>query len=202
MNKKLPRKALTFQQWEGVDFSSEGGKAEAMLSRYSGERQRADEFFDELTIGQLAHLTGVPAKSIRYYESVGLLPAPERRENGYRRYRQADVNRLILLRRMRLLGVPLAAMSSLVMGTSHAHCAQVQQEVLALIRDRLAALDQEIAELHLLREQVKRYSDLLIACPADPQTSFDDCSDLCCLAFSGGPAQQEEEVSHACPCCS
>ena len=39
-----------------------------------------------LTVGQLARATGVPAKTIRYYEQVGVLPVPRRSEFGYRHY--------------------------------------------------------------------------------------------------------------------
>jgi DNA-binding transcriptional MerR regulator len=65
------------------------------------QRERQEE---TLTIGQIAKRTGVNAKNIRYYESIG----PPRSENTYRRYSMADVNRLILLRRIRFLGVPLS----------------------------------------------------------------------------------------------
>ena len=67
-----------------------------------------------LSIGQLARFTGIPAKAIRYYESVGIFPPPDRSENGYRRYDQADVNPLILLRRLRLLSVPLTTIRPLL----------------------------------------------------------------------------------------
>src|SRR5690348_824025 len=68
------------------------------------------------TISQVAHLTGINAKAIRYYESIGLLPRPLRGENQYRRYSMVDVNRLNLLRRIRLLGVPLSTAKSLLIG--------------------------------------------------------------------------------------
>lgn len=55
-----------------------------------------------LTIGELARRTGMSAKAIRHYESIGLLPCPLRQANGYRRYGMADVNRLLLLRHIRL----------------------------------------------------------------------------------------------------
>jgi MerR family regulatory protein len=51
-----------------------------------------------LTIGQLAHATGVPAKTIRYYEQVGVLPVPRRSATGYRQYAQRDVHRLLFIR--------------------------------------------------------------------------------------------------------
>jgi hypothetical protein len=53
----------------------------------------------DLTIGEAARLTGIGAKTIRFYEDIGLLPPARRSANRYRRYGQADVNRLVLLRR-------------------------------------------------------------------------------------------------------
>jgi len=52
-----------------------------------------------LTIGQLAHATGVPAKTIRYYEQIGVLPAPRRSAAGYRHYSRHAVHRLLFMRR-------------------------------------------------------------------------------------------------------
>ncbi len=45
-----------------------------------------------LTIGQLAQATGVPTKTIRYYEQVGVLPAPPRSDAGYRQYAKRAVH--------------------------------------------------------------------------------------------------------------
>src|SRR5579885_2290601 len=81
------------------------------------------------TISQVAHLTGVKAKAIRYYESVGLLPRPARFANRYRRYGQADVNRLLLLRCIRSLGIPLAQAKQLLMEVSDPRCIDVHQEL-------------------------------------------------------------------------
>ncbi len=71
---------------------------------------------ERFTLSQVAYLTGVHAKAIRYYESVGLLPPPSRGANNYRRYSMAEVNRLILLRRIRYLGVPLVEAKALLSG--------------------------------------------------------------------------------------
>src|SRR5260370_29964850 len=105
-----------------------------------------------VTIGELARQTGFSTKAIRYYESIGVLPSSSRGANGYRRYSQADVNRLNLLRRLRLLVISLAEAKSLLMATLDAPCRDVQQELFHLVNARLAALDQQIAELHQLRE--------------------------------------------------
>lgn len=74
----------------------------------------------------------------------------QRSENGYRCYNQADINRLVLLRRLRLLGVPLETLKPLLRDASDAQCLEVQQEVLQLIGERLVAIDQEMSELRLL----------------------------------------------------
>lgn len=154
---------------------------------------------ERLTIGQLARLTGIKAKAIRYYESIGLLPRPERNSNGYRRYTQTDVNRLTLLRRLRLLGVPLPALKSLLAGASDARCVEVQQELLTLVNARLSALDQEIAELHQLRTHVERYQHQLADCHPNEHEPFRACIDMSCLALSG-EALKEEEL-HEPNCC-
>ena len=73
-----------------------------------------------LTIGQIARRTGISAKTIRFYEEIGLLPRPPRGPNSYRRYSLADVNRLLLLRRIRLLGLPLSSAKPLLIGASDA----------------------------------------------------------------------------------
>jgi DNA-binding transcriptional MerR regulator len=146
---------------------------------------------DTLTIGQVARLTGVGAKAIRYYEEAGLLPSPPRGENRYRRYGLIDVNRLILLRRLRLLGVPLSATKPLLMGTDAARCAEVQQQVLALVEKRLAAIDQEIAELRLLRSQVERYQRALAGCHPGAGDLFRECVDMACLDVQGQASDQE-----------
>ena len=54
-----------------------------------------------LTIGQLAETVGVPRKTIRHYEEVGVLPTPARSGAGYRLYTDLDVRRLELVRRAR-----------------------------------------------------------------------------------------------------
>ncbi|HEU5349327.1 MAG TPA: MerR family DNA-binding transcriptional regulator, partial [Ktedonobacterales bacterium] len=80
-----------------------------------------------LTIGQIARRTGIPAKTIRFYEEIGLLPRPPRGPNSYRRYSLADINRLLLLRRIRLLGLPLSTAKPLLIGASDARCGDVQR---------------------------------------------------------------------------
>ena len=139
----------------------------------------------------LVSLTGINAKAIRYYESIGLLPQPPRGTNRYRRYSTADVNRLNLLRRIRLLGVPLATAKPLLIGATDARCIEVQQELLALVNERMQALDQEIAELQLLRAEVEGYQQALADCHPDEHESFSACRDMSCLAWQGETLREE-----------
>jgi len=139
---------------------------------------------DQLTIGQVARRTGMRAKTIRYYEDIGLLPRPPRGTNGYRRYNAAEVNRIILLQGIRCLGVPLSAARPLLMGAADTRCAQVQEDLLRLVHQRLQALDHEIAELHRLRAEVEGYQRALDACPPDAtEQTFGACTDICCIAL-------------------
>jgi DNA-binding transcriptional MerR regulator len=146
------------------------------------------------TIGQVAALTGVSAKAIRYYESIGLLPRPSRGANRYRRYGLGDVNSVVLLRRMRLLGVPLSAAKPLLAGISDARCAEVRDELLALVDERLRAIDREIAELRLLRADVERYQRALADCRPDVDQPFHACLDMRCIAVPGDGADQQQEA--------
>jgi DNA-binding transcriptional MerR regulator len=124
------------------------------------------------------------AKAIRYYEGIGLLPSPPRAANHYRRYSMADVNRLNLLRRIRLLGVPLSAAKSLLVGATDARCIDVQQELLTLVQERLKTIDQEIAELQQLRAEVENYQHDLANCQPNEQEPFRTCRDMSCIADS------------------
>jgi DNA-binding transcriptional MerR regulator len=156
-------------------------------------RMRRARTADGITIGRLAALTGVSAKAIRYYEEIGLLPQPPRGENRYRRYGPADVNRVRLLQRIRLLGASLSLARPLLAGTDDARCADVQMEVLSLVRERLRAIDQEIAELGQLRTQIERYQRALAVCSEDTGESFRDCQDMSCIApeMAGDALKQE-----------
>jgi DNA-binding transcriptional MerR regulator len=162
--------------------------------RNSPQRERHEQTTDDLTIGRLAALSGVSAKAIRYYEEIGLLPPPPRGANRYRRYGPADVNRVRLLRRLRLLGAPLSLARPLLVGADDARCADVQMEVLSLVRERLRAIDQDIAELGQLRAQIEGYQRSLAACPVDAGVSFRDCQDISCIV----PDTADDVLSQEC----
>lgn len=157
--------------------------------------QRAENFSEPNTfpaegvlIGELAQLTGFNAKAIRYYESIGVLPGSARSSNGYRRYSQADVNRLNLLRRLRLLGISLGEAKGLLSETLDAACRDVQHDLLQLVNARLVALDQEMAELQRLRAELEGCKEQLSNHAVGKDEAFMLCYDQQCPACSPPPA--------------
>lgn len=64
--------------------------------------------------GEVARLTGVTVRALRHYHQVGVLDEPERRSNGYREYDVHDVIRVLRIRRLSGIGVPLERMTELL----------------------------------------------------------------------------------------
>jgi len=107
-----------------------------------------------MVIHELTHLTGVPAKTIRYYESIGLVPRPTRAENNYRQYTPADVERLRFIASARSLGFSLDDISEILTARDDgiAPC----QRILDTIAQRLNEIDRRIADLLRLRDSLKQ----------------------------------------------
>lgn len=105
-----------------------------------------------LDIGRCARTTGLPAKTIRYYESIGLLPPPKRAENGYRLYGGTEVETLRFVRRARDLGFSLEEIAKLLALWRDKNRASADVKALALEHAR--ALDDRIAQLKSVRRTI------------------------------------------------
>lgn len=118
-----------------------------------------------LKIGELSEITDVSTQTIRYYERVGVLPEPERAENGYRRYDQTDVARLRFVRSARALDFSLDDIEEILdlrdQGT--APCSYV----MGLMDERISVIDDRIRELERLREELTRLHQAGIQMPED-----------------------------------
>src|SRR5215470_5021465 len=107
-----------------------------------------------LTVSQLARATGMSAKTIRYYEQIGVLPAPRRNAAGYRQYSRHDVHRLLFIRRARALGLSLANLKALTAELDSGECLTMRPRLHALVTEQLRTVQQQIAEFHVLERQL------------------------------------------------
>lgn len=107
----------------------------------------------ELLSGELARLAGVSADTLRHYERVGVLPRPPRTQSGYRRYPVSAVDRVRLIRRALAIGFSLDELRRILQSRDRggAPC----QGVRALAASKLSQLEQRIAELEDLRDQLR-----------------------------------------------
>jgi Cu(I)-responsive transcriptional regulator len=132
-----------------------------------------------MQIGEAARATGVSAKMIRHYESIGLIPAADRRVSNYRDYGHHDLHRLGFIRRARDLGFSIDEIRDLLRlwGDRSRTSADVKQ----LTEDHIMALDAKITLLSEMRLTLSRLAD---ACDGDDRP---DCPIIDSLA--GRPSQ-------------
>lgn len=102
-----------------------------------------------MNIGQAAAATGVSAKMVRHYESIGLLPAAGRTEAGYRQYTERDLNMLRFIRHSRDLGFSLEQIRELLDLWQNRR--RSSRQVKALAEAHIAQIDQKLSELQGVR---------------------------------------------------
>jgi DNA-binding transcriptional MerR regulator len=105
-----------------------------------------------MKIGELAHRSRLPIKTLRFYEDRGLLPAAARSPGGYRLFSESSLQRLAFIRRLKALGLTLEEIGE-CLGAHDAGrlpCAEVQR----LLVRQISRVDQRIDELRLLRSEL------------------------------------------------
>ena len=126
-----------------------------------------------MNIGAAAERSGVSAKMIRYYESVGLFDAAARRANGYRDYDDADVAMLQFVRRTRDLGFSLEEVRTLL--TLWRDRRRSSRDVRRLAEKHLADLEVRMAEMRAVSRTLKQ---LVHACHGDDRPECPILDDL------------------------
>jgi DNA-binding transcriptional MerR regulator len=111
-----------------------------------------------LSIGELANETGVKVVTVRYYERVGVLPAPARSASNYRIYGEEHVRRLRFVRRCRDLGFALDQIRDLLRLSSEA--APTCAEVCAISAHHLEAIEDKVNDLKRLERELLRINSL------------------------------------------
>ncbi|SOZ05276.1 Cu(I)-responsive transcriptional regulator [Cupriavidus taiwanensis] len=121
-----------------------------------------------MNIGQAASVSGVSAKMIRYYESIGLVTSTERSAGNYRKYGEADIHTLRFIGRARAMGFPMAQIRELLGLWQNKRRASAT--VKAIAEQRMQELDARIAALSGMRDTLLYLSahcegDSRPACP-------------------------------------
>jgi MerR family copper efflux transcriptional regulator len=131
-----------------------------------------------MQIGTVADKSGVSAKAIRYYESIGLIQAASRSDSGYRIYGERDLRTLRFIQRARSLGFSVEEVGALLTlwRDTDRHSAQVK----ALAGRQVEDIDRKIAELGGMRDTL---IDLMERCHGDDRP---DCPILDDLAGEAG----------------
>jgi DNA-binding transcriptional MerR regulator len=108
----------------------------------------------KLPIGQLAKATGVKVPTVRYYEQIGLMPAPPRTDGNRRLYATADAHRLTFIRHARELGFEIDAIRTLLTLQDDPGQSCAAADIIA--RARLGEVEQRIASLQALKIELER----------------------------------------------
>lgn len=114
----------------------------------------------ELAISEVSSQTGLSARTIRYYEELGLLPGVRRRAGGRRVYGPDEIERLRFIARLKALGLSLGEIGDLnavyaIGGSTEA----MLQRLDPLLTQRLQEVDARMRELGDLRDEIQKYRD-------------------------------------------
>lgn len=138
-----------------------------------------------MNIGEVAARSGLPAKTIRYYEDIGLVK-PLRDTNGYRAFRQSDAHKLAFLGRARALGFSIEDCRALL--ALWADDGRASADVKAIAKQHLSVISAKIADLREMRDTLDH---LVRECAGDHRP---DCPILSSMA---GPDEKSALVSEA-----
>lgn len=126
-----------------------------------------------MNISQVAKITNLSAKSIRFYESKGIVPAALRSENGYRTYDDKHIEQLKVVARARAAGFNLEECKALV-ELANDPC-RSSFDVKQTAKQKLIEVDSKLAELALIRQQLVEWIE---ECPGDGKPDCPIINDL------------------------
>ena len=110
-----------------------------------------------MKIGEIARASGVSAKTIRYYESIGLIPRASRSESGYRSFVQIDIDTLRFVQRARSLGFSVKDVARLL--DLWRDRSRVSSAVKTLATEQLGEIDRKIDELRSMRDTLEHLAE-------------------------------------------
>ncbi|MBE8989507.1 heavy metal-responsive transcriptional regulator [Nostoc sp. LEGE 12450] len=106
-----------------------------------------------LLIGQVTDISGIPIRTIRYYESLGLIKSSRRTEGGFRQFSLDVLTRLAFIKRVQNLGLSLEEIGNIlqVYDQGQAPCGEIKEK----LQDKLLQIDRQIDQLLTLRSEIK-----------------------------------------------
>ena len=125
-----------------------------------------------MNIGEVASRSGLPPKTIRYYEDIGLIK-PMRGENGYRAFREEDLHKLTFLGRSRMLGFSIEDCRTLL--ALYEDGSRESAQVKSVAEGHLRQIDDKIAQLQSLRGTL---AHLVQCCQGDDRPDCPILEDL------------------------
>lgn len=125
-----------------------------------------------MNIGQVAERTGLPAKTIRYYEDIDLV-TPGRAANGYRVYQDADLHQLAFIQRSRSFGFSIEECRLLL--SLYEDDARSSSDVKAIALTKISEIDRKLSELKSLKSTLRALAD---NCHGDDKPSCPIIDDL------------------------
>lgn len=137
-----------------------------------------------MNIGKAAVASGISAKTIRYYEDSGLIPAANRTRAGYRVYSETDVHTLRFIQRARHLGLPVRDIRQLL--ALWRDRSRTSAEVKGLALAHMSVLDRKLASLQSMRRTLEH---LIAHCQGDDRP---DCPILDDLAGRGAVSSRND----------
>ena len=130
-----------------------------------------------MKVSELAERAGTSAKTIRFYESEGILPAPPREANGYRSYDDSDVCRTRVVVSLRGLGIDLSEAGRLATMCASGRCDDTMTDLAARVPERRREVAAAIAELQHVDAELASIERALAAGQSLPSlcTRKEDC---------------------------
>lgn len=125
-----------------------------------------------MNIGDVSRHTGLPPKTIRYYEDIGLV-IPGRSDNGYRQFREQDLHKLTFLGRARALGFTIEDCRTLM--ALYEDETRASSDVKRVAKSHLAKIETKIADLQAMRDTLTHLVD---CCAGDDRPDCPILQDL------------------------
>jgi MerR family transcriptional regulator, copper efflux regulator len=110
-----------------------------------------------ISIGEASRITGLPTKTIRFYEEINLISPAKRLENSYRSYSKEDLDVLFLIKETKALGLPLKDVREVVHICVSQGCKSANEFLKAKVPGYLKEIESKISELKDLEKRLLEY---------------------------------------------